>query len=265
MFAGIVEGIASNDKFYLYQYAPLLGQDNAKGPFAKMIATRVGHTSTVLQHLAGAKNVDKFPRTFYAKRIDSWNTPIIISCEDRGLRTGVMQDTDLAVDDPSEALIVISVEGDDVYLESNDPLINAYVPSLRRLPCKLQRNEPNTIKRVISSWRHFDYHLRREPADEYKFPQIQQIRMELHYLEGVGGQTNEPNVEHVPIGLDLLATDPARVLVSDEHKYRPLGFTLYNDSDTDVYPYLFYFDPTKLTISKSIFMHRPRSTLEHVL
>ncbi|KAJ3521101.1 hypothetical protein NMY22_g12453 [Coprinellus aureogranulatus] len=73
--------------------------------------------------------------------------------------------------------------------------------------------------------------------------------MELHYLEPIDGDWNNEHSEFKPVGKNLLAEEPAHVTVSDEQTERPLGLTLYNDGDVDVYPYLFYFDPNELTIT----------------
>lgn len=83
------------------------------------------------------------------------------------------------------------------------------------------------------------------------FSGIGKIHMELHYLKGTNGRTNDRNVEHKPSGEDLLAvSDPALMHVTKQSDQMPLGFTLYNDGDVDVYSYLFYFDPIQLTISE---------------
>ncbi|KAJ3507771.1 hypothetical protein NMY22_g16825 [Coprinellus aureogranulatus] len=247
MFAGLVEGIRSSDEFALYQFAPLLGEESRR-PFGKMLAVRVGATSTVLQRFPGSQHPTRIPQAFYTKRIGFSDAPISIFCDDEELlHTKSIRSSDV-VDDQAAASLILTVEEGVIYFERNDTVINAHAPNLKRLPCGLERNEKEKIDHVVNSWRHFDHHLRREPTQEYIFPGMGHIRIELHYLEGVNGLTNDPTVEHRPSGENLLAMDPALIHVTEQHGGMPLGFTLYNDGDVDVYPYLFYFDPIQLTI-----------------
>ena len=256
LHAGLAEGIVPNEVFDLYKAVPFEGEKNASPPFGMMIATDVGTTSTVMQRLEGKTTPVRVPKVFYAKRIAWSNAPASIYCEDKTLlqslsrvtkssvtvKAGKVLPTDL-VDDATKASLIINVEGDDVYLERNDPLLEEHLP--KRFPRPLHRIDPERIQGVISAWRHFNYHLKRGGRDE--FPQI---RMEMHYLEPEDGDWDNEHPEYQPVGQNLLAENPAHIVVSDDHTKRPLGLTLYNDGDMDVYPYLFYFDPTELTISE---------------
>jgi hypothetical protein len=85
--------------------------------------------------------------------------------------------------------------------------------------------------------------------------------MELHELQECAGDNYYYTTEHQRVGKNLLQQEPAHIQVSDVDASL-LGMTLYNDGPKAVYPYLFYFDPNDLTISKSssvlasYFMHR---------
>jgi len=48
-----------------------------------------------------------------------------------------------------------------------------------------------------------------------------------------------------PIGKNLIEHEPATIVVDE---FACLGMTLFNQTDLSLYPYLFYFDPTDLTI-----------------
>lgn len=269
LLAGLAEGIVPNEVFDLYKAVPFEGEKNASPPFGMMVATDVGTTSTVLQRLEGKATPLRVPKVFYAKRIAWSNAPASIYCEDKTLlqslsrvtkssvsvKAGKILPTDL-VDDAAKASLIVKVEGDDVYLERNDPLLEEHLP--KRFPRPLNRNAPEQIQGVISAWRHFNYHLKRGGRDE--FPQI---RMEMHYLEPEDGDWDNEHPEYNPVGKNLLAENPAHIVVSDDHTKRPLGLTLYNDGDLNVYPYLFYFDPTELTISEYPWSDSSRGTEYH--
>lgn len=174
-----------------------------------------------------------------------------------------------------------------VYVERTDPSINAWIPARLGLPPpndafdededkegnmhvlptqkRLRRSAPGDIQMVIGAWKHFTYHLHRRPpppssSSSSSLPLESQIRMELHHLEPIAGDRDN----YRPTGRNLLEEEPAHVDVPDvpededdddaeeeEEEEGLLGMTLYNDSDTPVYPYLFYFDPTDLTICTS--------------
>jgi hypothetical protein len=56
---------------------------------------------------------------------------------------------------------------------------------------------------------------------------------------------DEFDVVFHPVGKNLIEEEPAKIVV---HETVGLGMTIYNDSAVALYPYLFYFDPTDLTI-----------------
>lgn len=222
-----------------------------------MKAVTVNDTSTVLQLVDGGTTV---PRMFYAKL--AWSSAHgTIYCADEGLLLSLSScpsqamlkigsgDEAHVVNDPALASLVLTVKGDAVSLDRNDPDLNAHLPA--RFPYTLKLQAPLEIQRVIAGWRHFHYHLRRGPGGE---DESRHIRMELHYLKPKSGNWKDKNTDYVPDGPSLLTGDSAvhEVKVPKERIGKPLGFRLYNDGDVDVYPYLFYFNPTKLTISESL-------------
>ena len=76
--------------------------------------------------------------------------------------------------------------------------------------------------------------------------------MELQYLEQIDPDDDEEPENYRPTGQNLLAREPSEIQVPDADVDKPVGMTLYNDSDIPIYPYLFYFDPNELTISKPV-------------
>jgi hypothetical protein len=158
-----------------------------------------------------------------------------------------MQQIDI-VSSPADAALILELEGGWVHVQRNDSLLNQYLP--QRFPHSLRRNSPGDVQSIIKAWQHFNYHLHRRGKNKFA-----QVRMELHYLEQIDPDDDESSCEpenYRPMGQNLLASEPSEVLVPDADVDKPVGMTLYNDSDIPIYPYLFYFDPNELTISKPI-------------
>jgi len=235
------------------------------------------------------KRDSRLLRVLYARRLDWRNDPVRICCSDADLFRSVFLSNILKTNqnqfvvlrkerDPKMASIVLAVDEDSqdsVYIDWNDPLINKY--ACKRFPYTFKRNEVDDIRAVIIAWRHWNYHLNRPGQDDFA-----DVRMELTYLEpirddelplvdpgnavgkgkevtrGVAGAAGDASISNYrPIGDNLIAHEPAFIGIPDipSETLSNMGMTLYNDSDIDLYPYLFYFDPKDLTISASGCFH----------
>lgn len=261
LYAGLAEGIVPNESLHLFKVAPFLGEENSRAPFGTMLAADVSTTLTVLKPHPGRTERIKIPSMFYAKRTTWYNAPASIYCQDGEfiqslsvvtrrnviVQGGVVRASDL-VDDPVKASLILTVESDNVCMDRNDPILREHLP--QRFPHSIGRMEITKIQRIISAWRHFDYHLNRGRGGADVFPLI---RLELHWLEPTNGNWEDTGAEYRPVGANLLPDGVLvhQIVISDEQTERPLGFTLYNDGNSDVYPHLFYFDPVQLTISES--------------
>jgi len=103
----------------------------------------------------------------------------------------------------------------------------------------------DTIRNAVCSLRTFYYHLTR-PGVGGNTP----ARVELNELDftvsGKGTSPEEPIL--IPTGRNLLMNDLATIIVDEGAIY---GVTIVNQSDQLLYPFVFYFDPTNLTIGAS--------------
>jgi hypothetical protein len=130
--------------------------------------------------------------------------------------------------------LCLSLEGDQILLDRRDKVVNRHLNP--RLPHKIPLDPPQAILKVLMQAAHFNYHLKRA-GDRFEHVRIELRRLEykrIHYYEYVA----------IPFGENLLATEPAQVVVEDVH----LGLIIHNDTDTPLYPYVFYFDPSNLSI-----------------
>ncbi|KAJ3524092.1 hypothetical protein NMY22_g11154 [Coprinellus aureogranulatus] len=243
LFAASPEGILPGDVFTVYFTTRFQGEDEPLS-FGEMVADSYSPdqaTTILLPHggglSAGALGRLSQNRVFYAKRTGGSSYSARIYCNEPGylLQSQIAKRSDL-VDDRTEASLIVTAEGGSVCFERSDAELGEYIGE--RFPYTVLRDRPGKVQQVIEAWQHFHYHLNRQPSEEDEFP-IGQIRMELHFLKG-----------RKPSGDDLLAGEGIhKINISKETVGREMGFTLYNDGDVDVYPYLFYFDPSGLTIT----------------
>lgn len=244
--AGMAQGIVLGELFSIYENNFEATTQNPNPSIGLLDARTISTASCSLGHPPGQKKF-KIPRHFYAKRIDWRNDPPKVYCADSVLLSSLFPSPEnvagrkiIAVEDPEQASLVISTQGDDVRISRTDPFITQYIPPA--FPYNFHTESPWAIHRIVGAWQHFNYHLLRRGRDE--FPQV---RMELHYLEP-SSNSGEDDENYKVKGGNLLAAEPAEVRVPDVDVEKPLGMTLYNDGDVPLYPYLFYFDPNDLTI-----------------
>lgn len=157
------------------------------------------------------------------------------------------------VDDVESCDLKLTVTGRNVYFDRNRAeLVTQHIGS--RISHTINIEEVSAIREVVKSSSHFYYHLTRPGSDDF-----QDVRMELNLLEEE--LTEDFDRDFIPIGENLIANEPATVIV-DEHAC--LGMTIINKTNLSLYPYLFYFDPTDLTISMfSLQRYQPNSSINY--
>lgn len=107
-----------------------------------------------------------------------------------------------------------------------------------RFPHTVGEKEYDKIRQVLQHAVHFYHHLTRT-GDDLKY-----VWMELNALDGKYSQSFQWTL--TPSGPNLIEENPATVVVDERAR---LGMTVFNQTDIDLYPYLFYFDPSDLSIS----------------
>jgi len=120
----------------------------------------------------------------------------------------------------------------------------------KRIPHDVSANAANaagSIQKIVCATRMFYYHLTRSAID-----QSTQARIELKVLTpntsntATSSRSEEPVL--IPHGENLISKEPATIVIDEEDVY---GMTITNQSKHCLYPFVFYFDPTDLTIGKS--------------
>jgi len=240
--AGHAQGITLGEVFSIHE-------TNRSGSpsIGTLVATNVQTSSTTLGQRPGLRPF-KIPRNFYAKQIEWTNEPPKVYCEDRIWLERVFPSDKrkiVAVERPEEADLIIALDGETATISRTDPLINEYVPS--PLPHIFDKDAYDDVRTIVGAWQHFNYHLNRKGKNQFK-----NVRIEMHYLDSIEMQNMYEAEVFKPVGDNLLAEEPAKLYISNEDDDKPLGVTIYNDGDTPLYPYLFYFDPNTLCIRASL-------------
>ncbi|KAH9923562.1 caspase domain-containing protein [Fomitopsis serialis] len=158
----------------------------------------------------------------------------------------------------------LETDGDCWIIDQFDPLTFRYAVPHKAFKSADIAVQPNEILEIVARW---NFHLYRfnQPADQYTPDSVERLRpkVELHRLEA------KPEARQLrpllqKIGEDLferasadevwcypLSTYkvPGTVKEARIHDIAPYyGLTLLNDSDHDLFPYVFYFDPSNYAI-----------------
>lgn len=128
------------------------------------------------------------------------------------------------------AQLSINLSGDWVIFEILNPFVIKC--GLVRMP---YRTIPERIPSIIQAAAHFEWHLRRTPAESSDFEQLVRLEFTEVVKERQTIKVKGPN---------LNVDGKVEITVGDS-KY---GMKLINDSKTQLYPYLFFFDCSDLTI-----------------
>lgn len=134
----------------------------------------------------------------------------------------------------------LTVQDGKVYFDRHNNLVTPIIGS--RIRHTVPVTDVETIQAVAKATAYFYYHLTRKSPDDFG----KDVWMELKELKD--GLSDRYLVIFTPTGQNLIAEEPATIVVNENAR---LGMTIFNQTELTLYPYLLYFDPTDLTISKS--------------
>jgi hypothetical protein len=128
-----------------------------------------------------------------------------------------------------------------VDIERSDAFIQRHTNATERFHFK-------ALPDVLDAAAHFNHHLLRH---NYDIEFARKVRMELYLLTTSVDGHRVPNLD---VGDFFKDGSETKLLFDERNEY---GFTIVNDSDHDVYPYLFYFDPSddRINVCLPILMH----------
>ncbi|KAF9540924.1 hypothetical protein CPC08DRAFT_770708 [Agrocybe pediades] len=183
---------------------------------------------------------------FYSKLVQNASSSIAVYSSSRAwlesvIPPAVQRELSIRiVDNVEESDLVLSVVLGRVRFQRRNQLGTLYSEPVMR--DSVDAEDVRAIHNVVKSSIHFDYHLKRHSP--YKF---RDVRMELK--EVVEEELEDGDKIFRPKGKNLLDQGSATIRVDEEKQF---GVTLHNDSKIPFYPYLFYFDPSQLTIGDTL-------------
>jgi len=201
-----------------------------------LTVTSVGPFASVLKIPSNIR----FPKLFYYCLIEC-SQKIALYCEDsRWLGTVFPPEehnqSAIIVDDVQSCDLQLTIIGGKVYFDRHNALVTPHIGA--RIFQTIDVDNAPEIRKVVESSLRFYHHLTRTGNDD--FPNVW---MELRELR------EEPSDDFdqlfTPMGNNLIADEPATIVVD---AFASFGMTIFNQTELPLYPYLFYFDPTDLTI-----------------
>jgi hypothetical protein len=240
--AGYAQGVVPGTEFQLYSHTT---SPSSLGVFH---ADFVAITSSTLSPITTTASF-KVPGRAYAL-VSKWNHPdaqlkvfikkpatsvtlreIVgrMSLESSASRVGILWTSTLR-----DADIVLHDDKHCVILERTDGLIGGHAEP--HLQAKIEAGTDPIIRMLLSA-AHFKFHLlqaqKRNQLDGL-------VAIELHQLN----EPDDSTARYTPKEPNLFRDGHARIILNDN----PHGVTLRNNSDYDLFPSLFYFDPSDYSI-----------------
>ncbi len=244
LHAGVAQGITPGSLFSVHATNLLDTPSTHNKPLGCVVVKSVDTFSSIVE--PDGTNPDFEPPKFcYCKLVKPALRKIRLHCDDETwLRSAL----------PSQILETISAEivGDlqscdlqltildgRVYFDHHSALVTPYLGTRNRY--SVEATDVVKIRNVVQCSLHFYYHLTRSGPNGFR-----NVWMELKELQS--DLTDDFDLVFKPVGKNLIETEPAEV-IADENVN--LGLTIFNQTDLPLYPYLFYFDPSELSIGVS--------------
>jgi hypothetical protein len=249
--AGIIQGITIGCVVSVHESNLLPIPQQPNPPLGRLVVTAVDDISSTLAFepsAGGAKPFSRLRSLFYCRVMQRPTESLVISSNNIPWLESVFKADFRAshsvtiVRDTKAADFVLTLEDDTVYIDHNLPIVAAHIGT--RSPRTIPSNNIWLLHQVVRGAINFRFHLFRENTDT-STTKIH-VKMEFHELEM--SYNDDFNLVGKPTGRDMFVRDPAIIVVEKEKRY---GATISNLTDLPLYPHLFYFDPSELSISES--------------
>lgn len=251
MDAGAAHGINTGAEFAVYEDCE---SPPKKSPLGTLIVKEIDAFTTALVHHPG--NIPAFVLTGvgYALQtkageeedlrlhvaLDDKLTPVFEALAQEMLRTGSDRRRILLVE-KDKAELDISIEGGRAVFNILNPQVTQY--GLKQLPYSIEPTYDDVYP-VIRASAHYHWHLRRNNKSKVLQNHIQ---FEFRQVEELEEYDDDFNAIIKPVGDNLNVEGVVDMVVHPDNMY---GIKLINDSDLDLYPSLFFFDHSDLSICK---------------
>jgi len=201
--------------------------------------------SSILQVLQAQPRLN-LPDLFYSKLIHVAGSSIKLYCRKRSWLESTFPSQlrgelgIILVNDILSCDLELIVAHRKVSFSRHNKLVTPHLE--KRIHRDVDIEDIDTIRNVVCSSRTFYYHLTRPGVGENTPAKVELNELDIT-VSGKGTSPEEPIL--VPAGRNLLMNDLATIVVDEGAVY---GMTIVNQSDQLLYPFVFYFDPTNLTI-----------------
>lgn len=239
--AGAAQGITVGSRMAVHASNLLETAGTPNPRLGYLTVTSVGPFTCVLEVPPDTKRFP-IPPLFYCLIEYRASQKIALYCEDRLWLESLFppethnQLTMTIVDDVQSCDLQLTVIGEKVYFDRHNVLVTPHIGT--RIPHTIDADDKSAIWNVVKSSLHFYYHLIRTGSDDFR-----NVWMELKKLKDE--LSEDFDRVYTPIGKNLIEVEPATIVVDES---ACLGLTIFNQTNLHLYPYLFYFDPTDLTI-----------------
>ncbi|KAF8809408.1 hypothetical protein BYT27DRAFT_7187712 [Phlegmacium glaucopus] len=238
--AGAAQGITVGSRMAVHA-SNLLEIAGSPNPcLGYLTVTSVGPITSVLEIPPDTKDI-QYPKLFYYCLIEyRASRKIALYCEDRRWLETIFppeehnQSAIIIVDDMQSCDLQLAVFSGKVYFDRHNALVAPHIGT--RISHTIDVGDESAIRNVVKSSLNFYHHLTRTGSDDFR-----NVWMELKNLIPI----DDFDQDFTPIGENLIADEPATIVVDE---FASLGMTIFNQTELFLYPYLFYFDPTDLTI-----------------
>jgi hypothetical protein len=129
-----------------------------------------------------------------------------------------------------------------------------------RSPFHIPAKDTSALHRLVRHALHFRFHLLRTNNPKIKKESGGGVKVSVDMRELNEKWISKHKSVVNPVGDNVFATDPGTVIIDDdddddeEEEDKTYGVVIENLTNTPLYPHLFYFDPSELSISK---VHSP--------
>jgi hypothetical protein len=189
----------------------------------------------------------QIPDLFYCKLLKTANSTINVYCKNKEWLASIFPHDFM---EQSGVVLVNTAWKCDLELVVSNGMVSFYrhhklvTPHLEKYIChEVSANAVDSIQKIVCATRTFYYHLTRSMVDE----SIQaQIKLQTLVECDTSHKANPwEEAALIPFGENLISKERATIVVDEEARY---GMTITNQSNHYLYPFVFYFEPTDLTI-----------------
>ncbi|KAK0205135.1 caspase domain-containing protein [Desarmillaria ectypa] len=253
LYAGSLHGITKGSTFGIYVTDLVSDSHSLLTAVVDEVGTFVSYlTPSEPTLLATYKN----RRVWYARLIEVSETCLFIHCPLPDLITRILTEDQeakftipvCATEQPDQADLCLLLERGTVYFERGSRSNSLFKPCIGfspRLYYVSSIDDVTGIRRIIDHYAHFTSHLTMTSP----LPMSDFASIEMKKLVHVGRLNLYPSEENL-----LSAVEDGQYIQLDvdtslpPNRHPSYGFTLQNESDVDLYAYLFYFDASTLEI-----------------